>query len=74
MMLMEDVELSLRLKQAGRVMFLRNGLTASGRRWQTGSFLSNFLKVIRLFIRYLIERRMGIVKASGQTYYEEYYG
>jgi rSAM/selenodomain-associated transferase 2 len=74
MMLMEDVELSLRLKQAGNIMFLRNGVTASGRRWQVGAFSSNFLKVIRLFVRYLIERRMGRGKASGQTYYKEYYG
>ena len=73
LMLMEDVELSLRLKDAGNVLLLRNGVTASGRRWQTGSFSNKFLKVIRLFIRYLIERRMGKVKAFGQTYYNDYY-
>ena len=31
-MLMEDVELSLRLKQIGRVLFLKDGVSASGRR------------------------------------------
>ena len=73
LMLMEDVELSLRLKEAGHVLFLRNGVTASGRRWQAGSFSNKFSKVIRLFIRYLTERRMGKVKESGQTYYNDYY-
>jgi hypothetical protein len=32
MMLMEDVELSLRLKQFGQVFYFRNGILASGRR------------------------------------------
>jgi len=74
MMLMEDVELSLRLKQIGRVLFLRNGVLASGRRWKDKSFSRNFFKVIRLFVRYLIERRLGKVKATDQQYYNDYYG
>jgi GT2 family glycosyltransferase len=74
MMLMEDVELSLRLKQTGGLLFLRNGVTASGRRWKAGSFSSNFLKVIQLFVRYLIERRLCKGRASDQKYYDAYYG
>ena len=73
LMLMEDVELSLRLKQTGRLLFLKETVTASGRRWRTGSFTNNFLKVIRLFILYLIERRLGIVKEFGHKYYIDYY-
>ncbi len=73
LMLMEDVELSLRLKQTGRLLLLKDKVTASGRRWNTGSFSRNFLKVIWLFFRYLIERRLGIIKEYGQKYYIDYY-
>ena len=73
LMLMEDVELSLRLKQTGRLLFLKDRVTASGRRWQTGSFSLNFFKVIRLSILYLIERRLGMVKECAQKYYIDYY-
>jgi GT2 family glycosyltransferase len=41
LMLMEDVELSLRLKSAGEAVYLGPGVTASGRRWQAGSFLDH---------------------------------
>lgn len=34
MMLMEDVELSLRLKEVGRLVFFREGIVVSDRRWQ----------------------------------------
>ena len=73
LMLMEDVELSLRLKQSGRLLFLKDRVTASGRRWNTGSFSRNFSKVIWLFFRYLIERRLGMIKEYGQKYYIDYY-
>ena len=73
LMLMEDVELSLRLKQTGRLLFLKDRVTASGRRWKTESFSHNFLKVIRLFILYLIERRLAKIKDYGQKYYIDYY-
>ena len=56
LMLMEDVELSLRLKQTGRLLFLKERVIASGRRWKAGSFTNNFLKVIRLFVFYLIDQ------------------
>jgi rSAM/selenodomain-associated transferase 2 len=74
MMLMEDVELSLRLKQAGGVLFLGSGVTASGRRWQAVAFSRNIATVVRLFVRYLIERRLGRVKEFGRKYYVDYYG
>ena len=46
MMLMEDVELSMRLKQAGRVLYLKEGVSASGRRWRKQKFSKNFIMQI----------------------------
>jgi rSAM/selenodomain-associated transferase 2 len=74
MMLMEDVELSIRLKQIGRVLYLRNGVLASGRRWKRVKFANNFLTVTWLFTRYLIERRLGKGEVFHQKYYKSYYG
>ena len=72
LMLMEDVELSLRLKRMGRPVYLRRGVTVSSRRWQEGSFLKNIGLVVGLFLRYLLERRLGQVKDG--SYYQKYYG
>jgi rSAM/selenodomain-associated transferase 2 len=73
LMLMEDVELSVRLKQTGRLLFLKDRVAVSSRRWMTGSFARNFLKVIRLFVLYLIERRLGLIREFGHKYYIDYY-
>ena len=73
MMLMEDVELSLRLKEVGRLVFLRDGLVVSGRRWKRSRFTGNLLMVFYLFTRYLVERRWGTVDGSMRKYYEIYY-
>ena len=73
MMLMEDVELSLRLKEAGRLIFLRDGITVSGRRWQGKGFAGNLMKVFHLFPRYLIERRFCRKDALKRNFYNIYY-
>lgn len=73
-MLMEDVELSLRLKEAGRLLFLKKGIAVSGRRWEKRSFTANVATVVRLLFRYLIERRLGWVKTDASNYYQRYYG
>jgi rSAM/selenodomain-associated transferase 2 len=73
LMLMEDVELSLRLKTAGRVVYLGQGVRASGRRWQQGSFWENFVMVVGLFFRYLLKRRLGL-NPDESRYYRQYYG
>lgn len=72
LMLMEDVELSLRLKRMGRPVYLKRGVTVSGRRWQDGSFRKNIWLVVGLFFRYLLERRIGL-NTDGKTYYRKYY-
>jgi rSAM/selenodomain-associated transferase 2 len=73
LMLMEDVELSLRMKSAGRVIYLGQGVRASGRRWQHGSFGENVLMVVGLFFRYLLKRRLCL-NPDERRYYRKYYG
>ncbi|UCF94854.1 MAG: TIGR04283 family arsenosugar biosynthesis glycosyltransferase [Desulfobacterales bacterium] len=73
MMLMEDVELSLRLKDLGRVLFLSNGVSVSGRRWRGRGFSAKLATVLRLFPRYLIERRLRLTDSVQRKYYEVYY-
>jgi rSAM/selenodomain-associated transferase 2 len=73
-MLMEDVELSLRLKEVGRVAFLSQGIAVSGRRWERRPFTKNVGTVLKLFPRYLIERRLGLVPLNMHNYYNRYYG
>ena len=73
MMLMEDVELSLRLKEVGRLVFLRNGIIVSGRRWIGNGFTGNLMTVFHLFPRYLIERRFCRHNTLKRNYYDIYY-
>jgi rSAM/selenodomain-associated transferase 2 len=73
LMLMEDVELSLRLKSVGGAVCLGPGLTVSGRRWKSGSFPANVRMVVGLFFRYLLERRVGAAIGQGEAYYRKYY-
>ncbi len=73
MMLMEDVELSVRLKEVGRLVFLRKGIVASGRRWLSSGFKGNLMTVFHLFPRYLIERRFFRRNTLKQNYYDIYY-
>jgi len=74
LMLMEDVELSLRLKGAGGTLYLAKGVTVSGRRWREGSFLENLWTVLRLFFGYLLVRRSGRCQGTDEAYYRKYYG
>jgi rSAM/selenodomain-associated transferase 2 len=72
-MLMEDVELSLRLKEIGRTAFLANRIVVSGRRWEGNGFARSLRTVIFLFTRYLIERRFLGAGVKTQHYYNTYY-
>ena len=73
LMLMEDVELSMRLKEIGRVIYLRNGIEVSGRRWHNRQFATSFFTVLRLFARYLLSRRFHRPDQSARKYYRIYY-
>lgn len=74
MMLMEDVELSLRLKQFGRPMFIRPGVLVSTRRWVRHGLVGNLVRVFRLFLAYLVERRINGANGIRKDYYRKYYG
>ncbi len=73
MMLMEDVELSLKLKERGRMGYLGVGVTASDRRWHGGAFWPKVALNLRLFLNYLIGRRLQTTDAVLQNYYDLYY-
>jgi rSAM/selenodomain-associated transferase 2 len=71
--LMEDVELALRMKSMGRVLFLGRGVRVSGRRWQDRGVGANVRTVLKLFFRYLLERRWQPEALSDRKYFEQYY-
>lgn len=73
LMLMEDVELALRLKGIGRLTFLSDGLEASSRRWARGPFGPQVWMVLRLCAGYLFQRRVGDASRAAQKYYRHYY-
>jgi glycosyltransferase involved in cell wall biosynthesis len=73
MMLMEDVELSMRLKECGPVCFLPRGVVVSGRRWERKGFTGNTLRVLRLCAAYLVARRLGTASGRDRRFYELYY-
>jgi hypothetical protein len=72
--LMEDIELSLIMKERGAVVFLRRGVTSSSRRWERSRYAGNFVKVIRLSLSFMIRRRLGLLSRDCGEYYRAYYG
>jgi rSAM/selenodomain-associated transferase 2 len=74
MTLMEDVELSLRLKNFGRPLYLPHGVRVCVRRWTRRGFMGNLRMVMNLFFRYLIERRLNGPDDIRTNYYRMYYG
>jgi len=56
--IMEDIELSIRLKNLGRQTFLFGDSLISSRRWQEKGFENTFL-IIRLFALYLWQKCFG---------------
>jgi rSAM/selenodomain-associated transferase 2 len=73
LMLMEDVELSMRLKEHGPLCFIPKGVIVSTRRWQKMGFWLNFRRVIWFCFSYLIQRRLGIGDTKRRAFYERYY-
>jgi rSAM/selenodomain-associated transferase 2 len=73
MMLMEDVELSLRLKEIGPLVFIPAGIRVSGRRWQGPRFAAKFFTVLRLFFGFLLQRRFRSPERLGRRSYRLYY-
>lgn len=73
LMLMEDVELSLRLKEVAPVCFISKGIMVSRRRWERIGFLANSWKVLRICFTYLVRRRLKLAGAEGRRFYDLYY-
>ena len=73
--LMEDVELSFRLKKNGPPIFISPGVRVSNRRWNREGVTMNAFLILSLFFRYVLARRFfGIETGTGDKYYRRYYG
>ncbi len=72
--LMEDIELSLRMKENGTLLFIPGGVIASSRKWQRAGYCSNFRNVIYLTALYLIKRKFGRLSGDCDDFYRKYYG
>ncbi len=73
LMLMEDVELALRLKRIGRPLYVTDGVRVSDRRWRRRGVSGNALTVVTLFMRYLLMRRLGVDPGGNRAFYQRYY-
>ncbi|MBD3420457.1 MAG: glycosyltransferase [Chitinivibrionales bacterium] len=71
--LMEDIELSYLLKSNGGLLFFKDGVTSSTRRWEKQAYTGNVFKVVWLTLAYLFLRRFDAIKKQGQWFYEVYY-
>ena len=74
MMLMKMWSFPCGCKHFGRPLFVRRGVRVSQRRWVRRGFVKNIWKVLTLFIRYLVERRMNGAAFIRTDYYRKYYG
>jgi len=72
-MLMEDVELSLRLLENGASCYIPRGIRVSKSRWDHMGFFPNFKTIVSLCLEYLIKRRLGLGDSRRKEFYERYY-
>lgn len=72
-LLMEDVELSMRLKEHGSILFMPDGVRSSSRRWNATGYFANSLTVIRLTGSFLVMRAFGQIHDKGEWFYQQYY-
>lgn len=71
--LMEDVELSMRLKEHGVLCFIRKGVIVSDRRWSERGFWPTFGEVVWWCFSFLVQRRLGIGQSMIRRWYDLYY-
>ena len=72
--IMEDVELAIRMRSMGPLLYLKKGITVSGRRWIRTGFNINVMLVLRLLLKYLFDRRWRREEIDYEQYYRVYYG
>ena len=70
--LMEDVEISLRLKKIGKTRMLDGGIIASTRRWDKRNVWTNAFQVMLLLSKYLWMRRFK-KNFCTESFYQAYY-
>jgi glycosyltransferase involved in cell wall biosynthesis len=72
--IMEDVELSLRMKKAGKPLYLHGGIRSSTRRWDQKNKFFNLVHLVSFLIRYRCtreKRKPIVVKKIYSAYYKE---
>jgi hypothetical protein len=72
--LMEDVELSFRMKESGSILYLAHGVRNVPRRWKRIGYLRNMAMVIRLVALFVVKRRLGWIRDDCSDFYRTYYG
>ena len=65
--LMEDIEISKRLRRGGRFSAPRISISTSGKRWERDGFWATIVRMWRWRVRYFLG-------ASADQLYDEYYG
>ena len=71
--LMEDLELSFLMKERGGVLFLPSVTETSTRRWERDGYIRNFIAVTGLTIRYIVQRRFGLLSNDCGEFHRRYY-
>jgi GT2 family glycosyltransferase len=69
--LMEDIEFSLRVREAGPVLYLGGGLLPSDRRWRKDNWLIRCFTVSAMIAVYRLRRRHAA--EFTKTLYRRYY-
>jgi rSAM/selenodomain-associated transferase 2 len=72
--LMEDIELSFLLKESGKTLILRSGLTNSTRRWKKSGYVKTFFTVFILSITYIFMRKFNLISSDNREFFRLYYG
>ena len=67
--LMEDIELSLRMKENGAVVFIPRGVTGTVRRRKPAGYWTDFMKALYVTMRYLTLRRLGLLARDSADCY-----
>lgn len=73
-LLMEDMELSMRMKALGETVYLPHGVEVSSRRWVKHGFTKNITTVLKLVLSFLFQRQLGTLDARCERFYRNYYG
>ncbi len=71
--IMEDIEISLRLKENGPMALLPPIAKSSTRRWEKRNYTRNMFTVIGLTGLYLFKRRLGLLSSDNSEFYKAYY-